>query len=374
MTRSPAVLALMVLTAVPATAQQDARQVLQLVAEKQAARMASVNNYVIIQRVQGAMEAPFYYEAFTPEGGGPKLFRLVDIAEWQARNPNGLGVGGAEMAVGMQGALNEVAGQLGTQMIGTPAGRLLGPGAMDQMVAGYSEFLEAAATYRPNDGRADAQRDAADIAAFAGRARLLGRVQVNGQEAFHLVADGLSDLPAQEVGEATFVVERVGVWVDTEELVQLRLRIEGVMKAGKKRAPIAIELNELDYASVGPLYEPLSNEMLISGLMAGMELDPKERQKMEKARAEMEKLQQQLAQMPASQRQMVQGQVDKAMAQLNAMTGRDIIKSDVEFMVYSINKGPPFEWLPFCPSLEPDAQPFLPSAVGSGSPPPGACG
>jgi hypothetical protein len=259
-----------------------------------------------------------------------------------------------------------MAGPLSAKLMGTPVGRMMPAGAMDEMVGGATTFLDAAATYREGDGRAEATGAALDALQFAQRASLQGTHTVlGGRRAYLLVADGLSDLPAQQVGEATFVVNKVSVWIDTEEFVQLQLRVAGTMEKDGQSVPMKIELNQWDYAQVGPLYEPRRRMMGISGLMAGSQLDPKQQQKMAKAQADMEKLRQQIAAMPASQRAMIQGQVDKAERQLALMTENDVMTSEIELMVYSINKGPPFDWMPFCPSLEPDAKPFQVSQVST---------
>lgn len=367
---------LLAATAVATAPIQDPQEILATVASKKAERMASVENYTIIQRVQGAMEAPFYYEAFNPLGGPTRLFRLVPMAEWQERGaPPGFDP--AAMAGGMKLGMNMLADGLNREMIGTPAGQVLGPGAMDGMLEGANAFLDAAASPPPNTSGADAMDASVNAAMFAERARFVGRETVNGREAFLLRADDLSDLPAQEVGEATFVMERASVWIDAEEYVQLRLRMEGRMEADGRSVPIVIESEELAYGSVGPLYEPYRKVMRISGLMSGMSMDPREAQKMEKMRRDMERARVQLAQMPPAQRAMVEGQVAKAEAMMAQMLGNDVMETEVDFMVYSINKGPPFKWLPFCPSLEPGVLPFPPTteaAAAAAGMPPGACG
>ena len=375
MSTTPTVIALVALLAAPAAAQQNAQEVLQLVAEKQAARMGPVKNYVIIQKVQGGMEAPFYYEAFNPLGGSVRLFRLVPMSEWKKRDPRNAGMDPQAMAAGMSQAIGIMAGPLSAQLIGTPVGQMMPAGAMDEMVGGATAFLDAAATYQEGDGSAEAAGAYFDAAQFAQRASLQGTHTVfGGRRAFLLVADGLSDLPAQQVGEATFVVNKVSVWIDTEKFVQLQLRVAGTMEKDGQTVPMKIELNQWDYAQVGSLYEPRRRMMGITGLMAGSQLDPKQQREMAKAQADMEKLKQKIAAMPASQRAMIQGQVDKAERQLALMTQEDVMTSEIELMVYSINKGPPFDWMPFCPSLEPDAPPFPTPAAGANQLPPDACG
>ncbi|MEZ4411592.1 MAG: hypothetical protein R2910_01235 [Gemmatimonadales bacterium] len=356
---------------------QDAQEILATVASKQAERMAGVHNYVIIQKVQGGMEAPFYYEEFAPEGTMAKFFRVVPMSEWKQRDPRNqaAGMDPQGMAAGMSQAIGIMAGPLSAKLIGTPVGQMMPAGAMDEMVGGATAFLDAAATYQEGDGRAEATAAYFDAAQFAQRASLQGTHTVfGGRRAYLLVADGLSDLPPQQVGEATFVVNKVSVWIDTVEFVQLQLRVAGTMEKDGQSVPMKIELNQWDYAKVGPLYEPRRRMMGISGLMAGSQLDPKQQQKMAKAQADMEKLKRQIAAMPASQRAMIQGQVDKAERQLALMTNNDVMTSEIELMVFSINKGPPFDWMPFCPSLIPGAPPFPTPVAGANQPPAEACG
>jgi hypothetical protein len=265
------------------------------------------------------------------------------------------------MKIGIKAAAN----QLRMQMASSPAAGLVGPEEIDTMLAGANAFLDAAANPPPNTSFNDAMKENVDAGMFAAQARFVGMQSVWERNAFLLRADAPPDLPAQQVGEATFSLERASMWIDDTSYVQLRLRMEGQMKAGKKSVPIVIELDERDYVFVSGLYEPRKKTMRITGLMGGMELDPKEAKKAAKMRADMEKLKAQIAAMPPSQKAMVQGQIDKAEAMMNQMIGNDVIQTDVEYMIYSVNKGPPFKWMPYCPSLEPDAPPFQVSQVST---------
>jgi len=249
-------------------------------------------------------------------------------------------------------------------------------GGMEKWLDDMDTFLGAAAQARSreNDGRADATKAGVDMAGFAERARFVGMEAVRGREAFLLRVDDVSGIPEQQMGDATFVIERGSLWIDKQYYVQLRLRMEGRMEAaGKPSVPIVIELEELDFVYIPPLYEPRRKVMRLTGLMGGMAMDPKQAQKLAKAQADMEKMKVQLAQLTPQQRAMVQGQVDKAEAMMAQMTGgNDVVETEVEYMVYSINKGPPFNWRPFCPSLEPDA-PKFPTIPGGPATQP-ACG
>jgi len=361
MFRTPALIALIAFGAVPVAAQQNAQEVLQLVAEKEKARMLGIENYTIIQKVQEGMEAPFYYEAFTPAEGGPRLFRLVPTVEWQSRDPRNQAAGvNTQMAAGVMGfGLAMMAPSIGVKLSNTPGVGMDGAAAAYAAMDGASKFLLAAAYGGGlGDGWADAEALDQGAAMFASRAVLEGRHTVlGGREAYLLVAQA-SDLPEQQVGEATFAMDKISVWVDTEAFVQLQFRVAGTMKAKGKAVPIKIELNELNHYWLGSMYEPRRQIMSISGLMGGMELDPKQKKKMEKMQADMERMKQQIAAMPPAQRQQFQAQIDRAMRQADLMTNNDVITAAVDFMVYSINEGPPFDWKPFDPSIEPGALPF----------------
>jgi len=359
-----ATIALLAATTLSTAPMQDAQEILSTARAKKAARMADVQNYTIIQRVQGAMESPLYYEAFTTPGGSETLYRLVPMQEWQERGAPP-GFDGQAMAEGMKLGITYAANHLSMQMAGSPAAGLVGSEELTGMLAGANAFLDAAATPPPNTSFNDAMKENVDAGMFAAQAQFVGMQSVWERNAFLLRAAAPPDLPAQQVGEATFALERASMWIDADNYVQLRLRMEGQMKAGKKSVPIVIELEERDYVFVNGLFEPRKKTMRITGLMGGMELDPKEAKKVAKMRADMEKLKAQIAAMPPSQKAMIQGQLDKAQAMMDQMTGNDVIETDVEFMIYSVNKGPPFKWMPFCPSLELNVPPFPPLAQGS---------
>jgi hypothetical protein len=340
---------------VAAVPQQTAQEILATAAAKQMDRMATVRNYTIIMKVDGGAEAPLFYEGFVDSAaGGVPAYRLVPISEWTKRDPRNAGNDiDLQQAAAQVGPLVPMIGGAMKQAIAGVPGGGMASAKIDEAVATFPGFLAQAASYRESDGRQEATDQAMGVAAFAQRARLVGTNTVfGGRPAFHLVADSLSDLTSNQVGEAEFVVDKISLWIDTEEFVQLQLRVFGTMKNKDQSMPIKIELNQWNYAQVGPMYEPRSQLMGITGLMGGSQLDPKQQREMAKARADMEKLKQQIAAMPASQRAMIQGQVDKAERQLALMTDQDVISSEVQLMVYSINKGPPFYWKPTCPSLE----------------------
>lgn len=339
------------LLAAPLAAQQDAASILRTAAEKQAARESSVQNYTLIQTVVG-MEAPSYFEKETLGGGA--LFRLVPISEWQKRRPGAI-QDPAAMASGMALGLDMLAGPLASKLSGAPGGAMVS-GYMSQMMSDMSTFLRAGAEAEQqiSDGRAEAVEAQNQLAMFATRARLAGTDDMPSGQAFHLLADNLGDLPVQTMeGGTTMTMVDANMWIDAAEYVPVRLLMHAVMGRDGRKVPITIEMQQLDYKAFGPLYQSTHQIMRLEGLMEAMSMDPKQRQEMEKARRDAEKARRQmadmdaqLAAMPAAARRMVQGQMDKAMAQLDMIINNGAFESEVTAKIIGVNEGPPFDWIP----------------------------
>jgi hypothetical protein len=296
------------------------------------------------------METPAYYEK--TEIGGHQLFRLVEMGEWQAldrSNPNATLAPAAPMA----NALDMISGSMATEMSSVPGGSMFASvltGMMDTM----SIYLRFAAEAEVGNGRAEAAAGRHDMAAFAQRARLVGRDTVAGKSAFHLRADDVSDIVLEQPGNGpTFALTDGSMWFDATEYVLVRLLMNGTMTTNGKSTPISIELYQLDYEQTGTLYLPRRHLMRLSGLMEAMAADPKQRREMEKARqdavkmqAQMAEMEAQLAAMPASTRRMIEGRMQQAMAQLNQLLSGGAMEAELAFRVRDINKGPPLDWVP----------------------------
>jgi hypothetical protein len=339
--------------AVLAAPQQNAQEILQMVMTKQAAREAPVSNYTVIQTVQGN-EVPMYYEK--ARIGGMALFRLVPMAEWQARGSDP--AMSTAVAAPMADGLDMIADGMAKEMASVPGGGMFA-GAVTNMTNDMSFFLRTA--YHPdsiakytNDGRADAARNRSDMALFAQRARLVGRETVSGVEAFHLRVTDMSGITLEqpEAG-GEFALTDANIWVDATEFVPVRLLMNGSMTSQGRTTPITIELLQLDYQRAGSLYLPARHVMRLGGLMEAMSLDPKQRQEMEKARREAAKMQEQMvdmdaqmAKMPAAARRMIEGRMEQAVAQLDQMLSGGTIEMEMEFRVYEVDKGPPVSWRP----------------------------
>ena len=327
---------------------QDPESILRTMRERQVARWDSVENYAVVQSVQG-LETAVYFVKDTIEGQvtvrsiPPALWRGTAEERQQSRELFGHAAAGFDLMATAQ-----------EQEVGGPMAAVV-----RSMTDDMGRFASAlASTPEPTDGRPEAAESIRAMAEFTRRARLEGRVELGGRQAFHLRADDPSGLGGrQAAGPASFSVRSVEFWIDATEYVPLRLLMEGTMEADGKKAPITIDLLQQDYAPVGSLYQPRRLVMRLSGLIEAMATDPKKqkemaktRQEMARMREQMAKMKDQLAKMPAGQRRMIEGRMKQAMAQAEQMMGDGIFETVVEQTVYSVNQGPPVDWKPGLPN------------------------
>ncbi len=322
---------------------QNAKEVLATAQAKQAERWETVDNYTVIQSINGQRMA-MYFEKF--EVDGQPAFRLVPMLEY-ANQGGGREMSAAEMreaaratdsaAVMTEGMGNEPCEGCGPTLL---------PGMnMSGMMRDYGVMLRAGATAKEEAaaggyGRNDAKANVQAMSEFAQRAKVVGTENVNDRQAYLLRAEKLDDVDlGQPSGKGKFTLNTMSVWLDTEHYVPLRMTMDGTMRAEGKTKPITIERVSDDYRKAGPLYESYRQVMRISGMMEGM--DPKERKKLEKARADMEKMEAEIDKMPAAYRGMMEERLKQARKQLAMMANEGAFESVVEVAEIKINAGPP---------------------------------
>lgn len=332
----------------PAAADQDASTIFATMAEKQAERWNTVENYSVEKHPDGApMGAPIYYEKV--EHDGLVTFRQVPFNEWMKEE-----AGGGMTPEGYE-AMAQGYEMLGDAYVseGDPMAPLVKPMTDDaaMMLRFTAEAERSGAAY------ADEIEDAPNVgvmAALARRARLAGTETVNGRKAHHLRADDIGEMDfAQAQSDGRLHFQAASLWIDAKEYVPLRYVIEGEYEADGQRVPVTFSLAFEDYVQVGPLYEPRREVGRITGLMEAMASDPEKREELEelrrelaKAREQMDEMEAQLAQVPAGARGMVEGQMQKARRQIEMMAGEGVLESVTRIRVLGINEGPPSDWTP----------------------------
>jgi hypothetical protein len=337
---------LVLLVALPATTlAENAESILEKVREKKVERAEGVDNYTIIKSTND-IRTLVYYEKFETADGTP-AFRMVPITEISRRlseeagHPpmSALEIEQMARAVDMARPMLSSALQQGMMEAGA-TGLPMGPAAgldMSNMVDQYSDFLNAAAVAARNesDGTAEAQDEVNAMAEFAEMAQLVGQVAINERSAFLLRADDLNR--ALEGGSDQFTLQTISVWIDAEEYVPLRLKMDGIAKSGKKSQPMTIEKLDLDYELIdGKLYEPKKQVMRLAGI-----LSPKEEKQIKEAQVKLAEFQKQMEAMPTAQRDMIMKRMGPQMQMMEKMASGGGIEVVTEVHEIRVNAGLP---------------------------------
>jgi len=340
MIRSLSLSVLAVATLTSTAMPQEAQDILRSAQARQVERYATVDNYAVVQSM-GGIEVPMYYEKF--EVNGQPAFRLVPINEYQgAVGEDGEPLTADELRE-MADATEEASEEMDKQMQGQGG---MAPGmSMSGMMMDNATFYRAAAAgldeAEDGDwGRDDAAKKLQGMAEFARRATVVGTETIDGREAYVLRAEDLSDIVlSQPDDEAQYALQTMTAWIDKEELVMLRLKMDGTLEREGQTREMTIETIQQDYRQAGPLYESYRQVLRISGLMG--EISEKDRKEMEKAKKQIEEMEAQLDQMPASARSMVEGQIKKSRAMMDAMLNDGTMETTVDVVRIDVNQGPP---------------------------------
>jgi hypothetical protein len=324
----------------------DATSILETVRTRQAQRWETVQNYTLTLSMPdaGGLETPVYYEKL--EVDGKTTFRMVPPAAYaRAMNERaGFPPPTPEQAEAWAQGLDMTADAL------AQGGGDMPPMDFRGMTGDMSLFLNAGAV-DPGDGKSEAKEAMQGMAEFAQRAKLAGTEQIpafaNGQvrDAYHLVADGLSDVKLdQPKGGAKYTMQKVSLWIDKEDYVPLKLLMEVQVESQGKTTPMTIEKLDLDYKPAGPLLVSRQQVYRLGGMMAGM--SEKERKDMEKARKDMEKAKKDLEKLPPDQQAMVMKMMGGQMEKLEKMMQGNDITSITNVVSVAVNEGPPTPYGP----------------------------
>ena len=316
---------------------QDARTILERVRARQAERWATVGNYTVVTVVEpGVVQNPIHYEKITING--EPAFRVVPRTEYERRvlTKAGFPPLGPEFAEGLAQGHDMLGEAFAAGGEGAP------PMDIRPMTDQMALFLRAGAAYREDDGRAEARDARADMGEFVRRARFVGvETMESGSTAFLVEAADLFDLPlAQPKGGGEYRLEKVGLWIDTEQYVPLRLRMDGQVTRNNTVTPFTIERLDLDYRQVGPLYESHRQVMRLTGVMEGA--SAKDRKEMEKARKDLAKAKQQLADMPEGpQKAMVMKMMKPHLEKFERLAAAGAFEAATRVVSIAVNEGPP---------------------------------
>lgn len=336
---------------------QDARSILQEMQQRERARWEGVNNYVIDQATMGHRTLLFYEKIQVKAADGlvHPAFRMVlpdEIARRQSEE-RGFPRFTPEDMRAFSRAAGMTGDALGTEMdrelksVGLPPG-IQGMASANRfasldprvMMGNVSEFYDATADAMEaedkRDKGAEARQSVNDLAKFAATARFEGMEIVGNRNAFVLRADVNRTETTPEGWE--FTIRTATYWIDSEEYVPLRLKMDGTVEQGKDARELVIEKLDQNYQHVGSLYMPYRQVMRLAGMM-----DAKQQAEMEEARQKLAEFEIQMQQMPASQREMAMNMMGPQIEMMNKMGSDGGIEVVTDIYSVRVNAGLPDE-------------------------------
>lgn len=325
------------------TAAQDARSILQTMADMEEERWEGVNNYTIVKSVEaaGGLQAPQYFVKM--DVNGQPTFRLVPppVYEREMMAAAGFPPPGPELYEGMAMGYDLLGAALEQGGDGQPP--MPGISRMTGQISAVLRF-GAEGVRNLEDGSADAEQAVEDMQTFVQEARLEGTEPVLAhpdgtmRDAYRLVVDGLN--LTQEADGGSFTLHSTTMWIDTEYYVTYRLLMEGEVASDGETTPLTIERLDLDYRTHGPLYVAHREVGRLSGIMSAM--SDEDRRRMEEARGEMAEARAQLDAMPdGPAKQMAERMLLPQLEQFENMVEGEAFESAMNVASVAVNEGPP---------------------------------
>ena len=341
-----------------AAAAQDAQSILQKVQEAESERWRGVNNYVIDQATMGHRTLLFYekIDVTAADGNIYPSFRLVppdEIARRQSEEKGFPKFTPDDMRT-MADAAKMTGDALGSETeremeeAGLPPGLLAAASpnrfaTVDprMMMGNVSDFYDASAdAMEASDNRdktADGRGAINDMQDFAAMAEFEGTESIDGRTAYILRADGLNRTQSMEDGQE-FAMQAATLWIDTDQHVPLRLKIEGTITEGDEARAVVIEKHDQNYQGVGSLYMPYRQMMRMSGVM-----NPEQEAQMVEARKQLQDFDLQMQQMPESQREMLMNMMGPQMEMVRKLASGGGIEVVTDVYEVRVNAGLPDE-------------------------------
>lgn len=263
-------------------AAQSASEILNNAYERQSDRMRGVENYTLVQESMG-VETLLYFER--DESGGdafdftPKVF-LVN---------------------------------------GRDVGPMTGPDAVDE------ERWDPIGSFP----------------AIAERARYDGEETVDGRSAHKIVVEDLSDIEMTPTVGANqdegFEARSAVLYLDTDDLVMLRMDLEGTMENEGAVQDVSMTATFTDYREVKGMLHPFRMDVTMEG-MAPPDMSAAD---LEEARASLAEMRAEMEKMPEAQRKMMETMMSGQLERLESMVASGNLEMSLVVKDLRVNEGPP---------------------------------
>ena len=329
---------------------QDAQSIMEKAREKQLERWEGVEVYVVEQSIMGNDTRTYFQRTRVEDDAGNSQVMFLP-----ARNVGNQCMGTRTMtpeeleafarAAEMTGAAAAGGTEDGMEEAGLPPGLLAASGSDPTatfdprvMMGANAEFLRGAAEAQRQQAAEDPAADGGEMvnhmARFVENARLIGTETIEGRSAFHLQASDIGQV--QEANGGEYRMETMSMWIDTEEYVPLRMKMDGTLTYNGETKPMSIENIQTDYRPVpdSNMFESYKTIMKMSGM-----LDPEQEAQMQEAAKQMAEFEKQMADMPPSQRQMMEKMMGPQLEMMRNMSSGGGFQ--VETITNSITVNPP---------------------------------
>ncbi len=176
---------------------------------------------------------------------------------------------------------------------------------------------------------------------LAKRASLKGSESVDGHETYVIEIDDLSGISVwQQSGEAgqSFEPKTMTMYLDKDQYVPRRVRIEGSTDMNGKKSDITMVMNAGDYREVEGLLYPFHTTMHMEGMENAM--SPEDRAQ---AQESLDQMEEQMKNMPEAQRKMMEKMMGGQMEKLKQMVGGGGMDMEVSVKDVKVNTPPPAE-------------------------------
>ncbi len=135
-------------------------------------------------------------------------------------------------------------------------------------------------------------------------------------------------------GSGSMTIHKISLWIDAQNLVRLKMRMEGVMEQDGQSRDVFMENELKDYKTVPgtSLYESYRQILRMGGVM-----DPSQEAEMQEAVRKLDEYEQQMASMPPSQRAMMENMIGPQMAQMRSMANGGAVEFEIITTSIEIN-------------------------------------
>lgn len=342
---------------------QTPAEIFQQVDQRQRGRLAGIQNYTLKKSTIGLCSLEHFQKetAQSLDGRGAieymRMMSLVEVSESHAAQ-QGMpilsandydrlaslmpGIGDTmEREMRREASGLQLPGGIMTQLLSSPSDKPWLSANPSDIMGMYATMFEAAA-----DGKREVVRQQQEaeqeartdpMAALANNTHLARREIIRQREAFVLVSDGFDFV--QQVDGEQFTLNKMTLWVDTDDYIPLKMSFEGVAVSNGQSRQLKIEREDMEHrkpAGCGSFIQPFRTVMRIAGIMT-----PDEQTQMTEAQQQMIEMRAQIDSMPPEQKAMIMRRMGPQIEMMESMAAGNGVELVSQVVAMRCNAGIP---------------------------------